>query len=215
MNYNLLYRKLFVFLFILYSSSFIATRAQQLKIDSMLAVLKTEKEDTNKVNALNVLSREFCETSKFDSGIIYSDDARILAEKLNFLYGIATAYNNSGIIFWRQGNYSKALEYSFKSLDINKSIGNKNGIGSNLLTIGLVYSDMGNFPQALEYDLKALTIAEELGNKDNVAIDLSNIGTIYAQQDNYQKALEYFTRALDMEREVTQRHWNFPLMHWQ
>src|SRR5258705_4268682 len=79
------------------------------KLDSLLNVLKTAKEDTNKVKVLNDLSRQLRSTSDFNKAKKYSDAALLLSEKLNFKSGKLSAYNGLGIINRNQDNYADAL----------------------------------------------------------------------------------------------------------
>ena len=57
-------------LFLILSACFFSLQcfAQQNKIDSLLKVLKTVKEDTNKVNTLNALGRETRNTGDYEIG---------------------------------------------------------------------------------------------------------------------------------------------------
>jgi len=71
-----------------------ACHAQNSKIDSLTAVLKTQKEDTGKANTLNALSRQLWQTANYPQARKYADDALALAETLKFNAGRANAYNN-------------------------------------------------------------------------------------------------------------------------
>ncbi|MGP8214785.1 MAG: tetratricopeptide repeat protein [Bacteroidia bacterium] len=170
--------------------------AQKHAIDSLQNILRTEKEDTSKVNTLNTLADRLQRKGNYDSSIACAYSAEVLAEKLGFNKGLANALLGSGIANWRKGNYSKAMEYDIKALAINKEIGNKNGMAANLANLASVCRNQGNFPKALEYDFKALDINQETGNENGIAMILGNIGNIYGGQGNFPKALEYFQKAL-------------------
>ena len=60
---------------------------QQNKIDSILNVLITTKEDTNKVNLLNSLARELRITGEYKNAFDYSSQSIILSDKFNFKKG--------------------------------------------------------------------------------------------------------------------------------
>ena len=53
-----------VFLFVLYS---FASNGQNKTIDSLKKILQTQKEDTNKVNTLNQLGRQFIKRDDFEN----------------------------------------------------------------------------------------------------------------------------------------------------
>ncbi len=69
------------------------------QIDSLYKLLHTDKEDTNKVNHLNKLCWEYRLTGNYDTAIYYGNASLQLAKQLYFQKGIATAYNNIGIIY--------------------------------------------------------------------------------------------------------------------
>ena len=77
---------LFIFTILLLSTSFVVV-AQHIKIDSLKAVLKAQKDDTSKVILLNAISYSYA-FSFPDSGIMYAQRALQLTEKLSFEQGI-------------------------------------------------------------------------------------------------------------------------------
>src|ERR1039458_4819431 len=72
--------------------------AQQSKIDSLLSLLKTDKEDTSKVKHLNSISWGYDGLGAYDSSFFFANNALKLAQQLNPPYqkGIASAYGNIG-----------------------------------------------------------------------------------------------------------------------
>jgi tetratricopeptide (TPR) repeat protein/serine phosphatase RsbU (regulator of sigma subunit) len=171
-------------------------------MDSMHNALKTEQDDTNKVNTLNLLSGKLRGIAKYDTALACASEAAALAERLGFKKGMTAAYRNLGITYDYQGNYPKALDYDNKALQINQEIGNKEGVARNLRNIGNVYDDQANYPKALEYDMKSLAIDQEIGNKSGIAADLGNIGIAYNDEGNYPKALEYDLKSLAIDKEM-------------
>lgn len=112
--------------------------AQKHAIDSMLHVLSTEKEDTNRVNTLNSLASALY-SAKPDTAVLLTNRAIALANKLGWEKGKALSYNNAGLQYKKGGDYRKALDYFRQSLKISEEIGNKNLQASNLSNIGSVF----------------------------------------------------------------------------
>src|ERR1700751_4640377 len=56
--------------------------SQDKKIDSLITYIKTAKEDTNQINALIELSKQYRGLSKHDDAIQYAQQAHRLGEKL-------------------------------------------------------------------------------------------------------------------------------------
>ncbi|HEX7414623.1 MAG TPA: tetratricopeptide repeat protein [Bacteroidia bacterium] len=195
--------------------------AQNAKIDSLLNLLKTDKQDTNRVIHLNLLSIEYRNIGSYDTAAVFANqalaicnspfeggkgdvltDKQIASLTLAMTRGKAIAYNNLGNVNLFQGNYPKALDYFLKALKINEELKDKKGTAAVLGNIGLVYYKQADYPKALDYYFKALKINEESGNKKNMSNNLGNIGGIYMQQANYPKALDYYFRALKMAEEL-------------
>ena len=180
--------------------------AQQNKIDSLQKLLLTQKEDTNKVITLNLVSREFELTGDFDKGINYSLDALKLAQKINFKKGIAQAYNELGNSNKEMGNYPNAMKNHFESLKIREEIGDKRGIAASYNNIGEVYRVQGDYPFALKNYFAALKINEEMGNKNWIAKNYNNIGIIYDNQGNYPDALKKYLACLKISEELGNKY---------
>jgi len=107
---------------------------------------------------------------------------------------------NIGVVYWRQGNYSKALELYFQALKLEESLGRKDAIIRHLSNIGIVYKEQKEFERSLEYYFKALKIAEEIKNEGRIATILGNIGLVYSDQKKYSEALEYYQKALEKDK---------------
>jgi tetratricopeptide (TPR) repeat protein len=190
----------FLVLYCVVSASYL--HAQNHIVDSLKAYVKIAKDDTNKVIALNSLSDQLEDLSKYDSSLACASDAELLAAQLDYKRGMAAAYRNIGIVSSDKGEYAKALEYHFKGVAIYEAMHNIKGLAACYGNIGIVYIEQGNYPQALEYDFKSLAIKEQFGNKLGIAISLGNIGNVYYAQANYDKAIGYEFEALDMYKEA-------------
>ncbi len=173
--------------------------------DSLLRVLKTAKEDTNKVNTLNKLAREIELSGNDNEGISYANEAKRLSEKIDYRKGLSSACLNLGNLYSGKGEFPLSLEYYFAALKIDEEINNQVGIATILGNIGIVYTNQGDYPGALEICLKALKMREKLGEKGEIAKTLSNLGLIYIRQGDHFKALEYFYKALDTFKELGDR----------
>ena len=176
--------------------------SQKNNIDSLSVLLKKEKEDTNKVNNLNKLSREYINVGRYDTALHYSNIALQVAQKLIFKNGIANSYNILGNVNREQGNYSRALNYFLKALKIDEEQKDKNGMAKRFGNIGIVYKEQGDYAKSLDYYFKALKMAEDLGNKQVQATILGNIGTVYEEQSDFQKALYRYFKVLKMDEEI-------------
>ncbi|MES2284242.1 MAG: tetratricopeptide repeat protein [Bacteroidota bacterium] len=194
-------------LFLLIISRAEQSIAQQNKIDSLLSLVKNDKPDTNKVNHLNILSKEYINTGSYDSALHNANAALRISTALadqditsdlkqSIQKGFAVTYSNIGLIRWRQGEFPQALDFYLKALKIYEELGHKNKIAGIQGNIGGIYLSQGNHTKALGYYFKVLKAFEELGDKNKMATAYGGIGNIYGEQTQYLKALDYYFKAL-------------------
>lgn len=178
---------------------------QQNKIDSLLTLLKTSREDTTKVNTLNklFLEVEYTDTVKAKE---YLNKALELALKIipetKGSKGLADTYENSGRFEMNNGNYPEALKNYFASLKIREIIGDKQKIAASYNNIGVVYYYQSHYPEAVNFFFAALKIWEELGNKKDIASSYNNIGNVYQSQGNYPEALTNHFASLKIKEAI-------------
>ncbi|MBK9249813.1 MAG: tetratricopeptide repeat protein [Ignavibacteria bacterium] len=171
----------------------------QHKIDSLLSVLATTKDDTNKVNIFNKISES---TSEYQLALHYAEQAISLSEKIGFKRGAALAYKTAGNAQRKLSNNLKALEYFQKSIAIADEIGDHNFTAGPLHNIGLVYNSLGNRSEALRYALQAKKINLASGNKNWLARNLTFIAGFYNALENPQEALTTYHEAMAISKEI-------------
>jgi len=130
----------------------------------------------------------------------------ILALKLNMEIGnkkgVTKNYNNIGIVYFYQGDYTKAITYCFESLKIAKEIGEKKVMANDYRDIGNCYWRLGDYSDALTNQLASQKINEEIGDKNGIAENYKDIGLIYYEQGNFDEALENENNALKINNEL-------------
>ncbi|MBS1488790.1 MAG: tetratricopeptide repeat-containing sensor histidine kinase [Bacteroidetes bacterium] len=100
--------------------------------------------------------------------------------------------NNAGLVNTYIGNYDKALEYHFKSLEIREKEGDKRAIRYALNNIGLVYHNITDDENAIVYYLKVIALCKELKDYTNMEGAYVNIGLSYNQVGKFQDAIKSF-----------------------
>lgn len=154
------------------------------------------------VNRLNALSLEAFNTGNYKHAMGCAQQAEAGAAQIGFVKGRADSFNLIGRIYEKQANYSKALEYHFKALQMREGMGDEQAVAGSYNNIGNCYMFRRENPQALEYYLKALQINEATGNKAWQAKNLTNIGIIYDDEKDYARALEYYSKGLKLHQEM-------------
>ena len=187
--------------------------AQNKAIDSMLVILKSAKEDTNKVKTLIDLSESLWRTDGSEQGIKFAREALELSEKINYKRGILEAYNFIGLHYSYMGNRPEALKNYFIALKKAEDLGDKNEIAYCYLLLGAAYRQEGVthpddslgkefFNKALKYDFAALKILQQTGHKWYTCITYNNIGAVYMNQGNSSEALKNYLAALKIAEEL-------------
>ena len=170
-----------------------AQRHAKATVDSLLNVVAQEKDDTNKVNTLVILSNA-CQVYKAADGVKYGKQAIELAKKTAYPH-MEYVYSAIGLNYEVIANYPSALEYdqmALKASEDDKDQKTYNGVINN---IGDIYVMLGRYPDAREYLSKALKLFKADNNMEGMIEATTNIGDTYANEGDYNKGLEYFVQA--------------------
>ena len=113
---------------------------------------------------------------------------------------IASVYHSLGYVYDEQGEYTKALEYYNKALEVNENIlgANHPNTTTTLNNIAQIYTVLGNYDKALVIFKKLIKIEKStIGeNHYEFAVNYNNIGLVYFHKGDYDRALEYYFEAL-------------------
>ena len=164
---------------------------------------KAIQKETSGGEGWNRLGRLLIKLAKFDKA---EELYAILLKQTADQNEKANIFNQLGYINRAQGEYSKALEYHEKSLEIYKKIlpANHPDLATSYNNIGLVYKNMGEYSKALQYYEKSLEISKQTlpGNHPDLATSYNNIGLVYNTMGEYSKALEYHEKSLEIREQI-------------
>lgn len=191
--------------FLLFTLASIFSFGQESQLDSMLRIVSSMPDDTNKVLTYNKIGDKYSRLGAYDSCIYYGELADTLASKLGYLPGKASALNLRGVAYWYMGNHGKAIKLLFASLAIYDRLKDKKGIASELNNIGIVYAGQKNYPKALEYYIRTLKLKQELHDKRGISSTLINMGMVFESEKDYDKALNYYMQSLELKKELKER----------
>ena len=176
--------------------------AQNSEAEKIQKIIPSLKEDSTKVNTLIELGNAYLSTD-VNEALMYGEEAKVLAEKLNYVKGKGFALKLIGVCFTRQGNYFEAIIQFKASLEAFEAIQFKSGISNMLSNLGSAYFIIGDDTQSIDSHLKSLSVAEEIVDKMRIATSLNNIGTVYSNKPaTSDKALQYFLKALPLFKEI-------------
>jgi two-component system sensor histidine kinase UhpB len=169
----------------------LSTGQDQVKIDSLINVLKNEHNDTSRAKINNALSQLMWETSDYDKAAKYANEALVISMKNNFTKGQAKAYNNLGVIAMEQGIYAEAVKNYNLSIKVCKEINDQQGISIGYSNLGIVLFNKGDYKEALKNYLIALKISEQEKDTAGVTFINNTIAIIYEKQNDFTEALKY------------------------
>ncbi|CAF1340628.1 unnamed protein product [Adineta ricciae] len=113
-------------------------------------------------------------------------------------------YHQLGFLQNRQGNYTMAIEYCEKALEIDEQTlpSNHPSSAASYNNIGGVYDNMGEYSKALSFHEKALEIREKNlpSNHPDLATSYNDIGLVYMDMGDHPKALSFYEKVLQIQQ---------------
>ncbi|MDR2920711.1 MAG: sensor histidine kinase [Tannerella sp.] len=123
-----------------------------------------------------------------EQAILYLEKAEKLSEELDYDNGKMYAYYNLGDIYTSQEEYNKALEYNLKTVEISRTIGNKQAEILSLQTLAFNYcKSTQEYKKAEQYAMESLHIAELYGEPRLIQAAFGILATIYLYQERYEE----------------------------
>ncbi len=164
--------------------------------DSLLYQLKSIENDTERVNQLYKAGFDLRNADPelaYQYAIICEEEALKSKSTLH----LAKSYNLLGVLFYKKGDYTKALQFQKKSLQLNQSIQNEFGMAINHANMGNIYSDI-NYPKLAETSyLQSLQASNKTNNTLQITRCLINIGVLKHNQKQFNAAIKQFEEALN------------------
>lgn len=155
-----------------------------------------DRQDTAQVNLLNRQAFAIHLTDHKQT-LTKGQQALELAQKLNYINGIAEAYRMLGIGEAYSRNSAMAIADYLNALSYFKR-------SNNLLGQAKVYNNIGNLYLELDYDeslvylQKGLKIAQQLGNEKLIASAYLNMGNVYQRKKNFNASLDFYNKSREL-----------------
>ena len=139
--------------------------------------------------------------SIYDTSIIYYNKA-IAAEKEGDPKRLATYYSNLAIGYQMQSNYSQALAWQQKSLQLAEKTGNLNSQAYTLLNMGDTYLYSGDSVLGEKVMVKSLDIAQKLGLTNVELYAYSNLSSLYHAQHKFEMAWSLAMKSAELAKKM-------------
>ncbi len=131
--------------------------------------------------------------------------ALYIAEYLDDNYLKSLVYNQIARIFFDLEYYSKASEFTEKSLEIIENNNFQTDLNSNGVTYlfcGKNYYELGDYKNALICYEKAMQIFLYTNNRNFLSDVYSNLGQLFSKTGDYKQAEEYFAKAFLIRKKI-------------
>ncbi len=171
-------------------------------IDSLVQLIKIGKEDTNKIKTLNTLTSAYINNGSYDDALHCANQAKALAQQLNFKRGEAIAFNKIGRIYFSKGDYAEAITNQFENLKCAEQLKNKSFTANAYDEIANIYDGQSKFDDAIKYYTQSLELRKQLNDKSGLAQSYNNIGTMYDFSGKYNQALIFYNQSLKLNLEI-------------
>lgn len=169
--------------------------------DSLQSLLRQHlTEDSGRVSLLLKYGKSLFYT-KQDSMMFYADEALRIAQKINWLAGVADAYNLKGVSYsYVLTDPVNAIDYYHKALEVNAPLHRPVFEWQTLANIALLHYDQEEYPEALEYYQKAEAVLDKLQDKSGEGRLLMNIGELYYDMGKPAEAMSNFNKSLALAK---------------
>lgn len=171
------------------------------------ALTKAEAADNKllQVRALNMLGVVYRRIDDIRRALDYHQEALALAESIQnkdtaVKKSIAVSLNSMGNIFLVLEQYDLAVQRFTKSMEIEKSVGNKLGLAINYHNIGYAKEATGDLEGALVDYKESLHYNNEINSDLGRVICNNTIGRIYIKQKKYQEAIDIISSTLEQAK---------------
>ena len=162
---------------------------RSLKLARELNNRSIESDDINNIAGI------YTNEGKFKKALHYNKKSLALRRTKK---GKATSYNNIGMDYSDLNNYTEAIKYATKALNLDESIGNYYKTASDYLNLGDTFIYVKNYFKAKRYILKGLAMEKKISNKEWLGAGYRYLGRLYRNKGENHKALSYYTKAYNM-----------------
>ncbi len=128
-------------------------------------------------------------------------EAENFYKNINDENGLMWIYNEFGRLHYFLSDYSTALSYYYRTLELARKLGNTNREAASLNNIGLVYYSIGHYDDAIQVLKESLEITQRTNDKWVEGFIMGTLAEIHYHIKEYQKALDYGLKSLELAKQ--------------
>ncbi len=126
-----------------------------------------------------------------DSALFFLNNALELSNRYNLNQTLPVIYNNTGNVYFRKKNFTRAIEYFRLNKQIHDSTGNKSDLWYDNLNIADCHLEAGLYDSATHYLDIALDISRQLKSRQKEADSYSLYTKLYEKLGRYKQAYTF------------------------
>ena len=131
-----------------------------------------------------------------EQAIEYAQRSLALFQSIGYLWGVATACNNLGILYDVLGNWAKGAEYHQRAYALQIEIGDIEGQGRSLDNLGVLHLSMGQHQSARQEIETSLAVRQKLGDRYGIAQSYASLAELALTAEDLEQALTNAEAAL-------------------
>jgi signal transduction histidine kinase len=166
--------------------------------DSLIRVALAAPFDTSRVILLNKAAFSLRETDS-NLALTYAEQARLLADSIDFTRGLGPVLSNIGWIYYRKGFFTKALDYSTQSLKLSQEINDKKEIAQVLNNIGAINFEKKLFVLAIVNFKSAYALAKEMDGHVTMSRSLNNVAFCFLRLRQLDSSRHYINLSIAVQ----------------
>lgn len=156
-----------------------------------IGILRKAGNEVSLASALSNAGDEFLNTKKYDSALLYFEEAKVIFDKANYSSGIAYSLGNIGMANAGIGRKTLAEKNMNDAIGLLTQLQDYYPICVYLNSIAEIYEGNGDNGTALQYTARSLQLATAYGLKEQAADASYKLSTLYEKTGQYKQALHY------------------------
>ena len=156
----------------------------------------SKEQQQSYLKIINELATKYNDIRKFDSSLIFSKEALVLAQKTQNNSQVTSARINIGFAYQKKELFFEASKY-FEEAILSAKLGkNDSLLARSYHLAGMCYGDQKEYPRALDFLKKELVIDRKKQFNQQLSDCLNTIGLLYSSSKNRDSALVFFQACL-------------------
>jgi len=144
---------------------------------------------------LDLMGNTFYYQAYYDSGIYFFNKALKVYEENKNIQGMITVLHNISLMYHRQGDFKKTIEYLFREEQLKDSLPESVHEIEAMGAMGSLMIDSIYYREEITDELSDLRVYRLKGDKKSMARAYRNIAKAYRQLEEYAFAARYFVKA--------------------